>query len=194
MATDQDIPVKYAAALQSARARLTVADEVGLALRAHRRELGLSQRAYAAVRGLSRAMLARLEAGADRMSLATITEALDGTGFQLFVGHDDGDEPPPAASAAVAQLRSASAPEPGSPVPPPTEWDATDLLARVRGDSRRFPAQREVQAVDSPPLWWWIHEFFSGPTEEPQWYAPVCHLDVRRNSRHDADDDFSGAA
>ena len=52
------MPPKYARQLARARAPLTVADEVGLALRDHRRALGLSQRAYAASRGLSRAMLA----------------------------------------------------------------------------------------------------------------------------------------
>jgi hypothetical protein len=136
-------------------------------------------------------MLARLEAGADRMTLATITEALEGTGFRLFVGHDDGDEPPPAAGAAVAQLPSSHAHGHATPVSP-GEWEPTDLVARVRGGGRRFPAHREVQAVDSPPLWWWIHEFFSGPTEKPEWYAPVCHLDLFATSRDDDED--SGAA
>lgn len=193
MVKEREIPVKHAAALRRARAALTVADEVGLALRAHRRELGLSQRAYAAKRGLSRGMLARLEAGADRVSLATVTEALEGTGFRLFVGHEDADRPPPVASAAVALPPTGHTRELGSPVPA-VEWEATDLVARVRGGGRRFPAHREVQAVESPPLWWWIHEFFSGPTEKPQWYAPVCHLDLFDTPRVDPDEQSTGAA
>jgi transcriptional regulator with XRE-family HTH domain len=94
------LPRKYAPQLARARARLTVSDEVGLALRAHRRALGLSQRSYAASRGLSRAMLARLEAGAGRMSLDTVVDALEGTGFVLKVGFDP---LPPQPSGAAAE-------------------------------------------------------------------------------------------
>lgn len=177
------IPPKFSRRLARAREQLTVADEVGLALRDHRRSLGLSQRAYAASRGLSRAMLARLEAGAGRMSLDTVVSALEGTGFELRVAFD---EPPPTLpEAGVATPPTAAAPTaapPPAPQPevgvPPDAWLATDLVARVRGGSRRFPAHRVVEPVVNPPMWWWMHEFFSGPTEEPQWYAPVCHLDL----------------
>src|SRR3954469_23875995 len=93
------LPLKYAPRLARARAHLTVSDEVGLALRAHRRALGLSQRSYAASRGLSRTMLARLEAGAGRMSLDTVVAALEGTGFVLKVGF--APLPPQPAGAAV---------------------------------------------------------------------------------------------
>ncbi len=176
----QGIPRKYARQLARARARLTVADEVGLALRDHRRALGLSQRAYASSRGLSRAMLARLEAGAGRMSLDTVVSALEGTGFELRVTFD---EPSPTVPEAAVATPSTSARQPASganaPVPPEA-WLPTDLVARVRGGSRRFPAHRVVEPVVNPPMWWWMHEFFSGPTEEPQWYAPVCHLDLLR--------------
>ncbi len=183
----QGIPPKYARQLARARARLSVADEVGLALRDHRRALGLSQRAYAASRGLSRAMLARLEAGAGRMSLDTVVSALDGTGFELRVTFD---EPPPtvpeAAGSASARSVRPSAPPPDVGVPPEA-WLPTDLVARVRGGSRRFPAHRVVEPVVNPPMWWWMHEFFSGPTEQPQWYAPVCHLDPLRSPEQPAD-------
>jgi transcriptional regulator with XRE-family HTH domain len=190
----QGIPPKYARQLARARARLTVADEVGLALRDHRRALGLSQRAYAASRGLSRAMLARLEAGAGRMSLDTVVSALAGTGFELRVTFD---EPPPRTPGAAEEAPSTTPPV-GAPsaqvVIPPETWLPTDLVARVRGGSRRFPAHRVVEPVSEPPLWWWIHEFFSGPTEKPQWYAPdrSCHLWA--GSERPADDPTSGAA
>ena len=174
----QGIPPKFARQLARARARLTVADEVGLALRDHRRALGLSQRAYAASRGLSRAMLARLEAGAGRMSLDTVASALEGTGFELRVAFDA--PPPPTPEAGVVTLPTPA--PPSTPKPdvgvPPDAWLATDLVARVRGGSRRFPAHRVVEPVVNPPMWWWMHEFFSGPSEKPQWYAPVCHLDL----------------
>jgi transcriptional regulator with XRE-family HTH domain len=183
----QGIPPKYARQLARARARLTVADEVGLALRDHRRALGLSQRAYAASRGLSRAMLARLEAGAGRMSLDTVVSALEGTGFELRVAFDS---PPPTMPEATVATPSTSAQEsaPSTDVGvPPEAWLPTDLVARVRGGSRRFPAHRVVEPVVNPPLWWWMHEFFSGPTEQPQWYAPVCHLDLLRSPKQPSD-------
>jgi len=263
----QGIPPKFARQLALARERLTVADEVGLALRDHRRALGLSQRAYAASRGLSRAMLARLEAGAGRMSLDTVVAALEGTGFELRVTFDD---PPPTTPGAAEAVPSTSAHESGSPeavlsassqesdppeagtptssqeskesgsrqaapstslqesgsrqaapstssqesdppqaVPspssqesgspedvgiPPQAWLATDLVARVRGGSRRFPAHRVVIPVTDPPMWWWVHEFFSGPTEKPQWYAPEPAYDPFSDWESSADDPSSGAA
>lgn len=174
------LPQEWVPRLRRARHTLTVADEVGLALRAHRRRLGMSQRAYATARGLSRAMLARLEAGAGRMSLSTVVEALDGTGYALHVAYaDDGRGPHPEGGAAALRIGDdgdrVPVMEPG--LVPPEAWSPTDLVARVRGGGRRFPAHREVLAVTNPPLWWWMHEFFRGPSEEPKWYAPVCHLD-----------------
>ena len=32
--------------------------------------------------------------------------------------------------------------------------------------------------MTNPPLWWWMHEFFNGPTEKPKWYAPVPRPDL----------------
>jgi transcriptional regulator with XRE-family HTH domain len=153
----QGIPPKYARQLARARERLTVADEVGLALRDHRRALGLSQRAYAASRGLSRAMLARLEAGAGRMSLDTVVSALEGTGFELRVAFDD---PPPRTPGAAEAVPPTSAQESADPEHvgiPHDAWIPTDLVARVRGGSRRFPAHRVVVPVAEPPKWWWLH-------------------------------------
>ena len=190
----QGIPPKYARQLALARARLTVADEVGLALRDHRRALGLSQRAYAASRGLSRAMLARLEAGAGRMSLDTVVSALEGTGYELRVTFDG---PCPTMPGAAEAVPSESSQEPALPEDvgiPPEVWLPTDLVARVRGGSRRFPAHRVVIPVTDPPKWWWLHEFFSGPTEKPQWYAPEPPYDPYADWEPSADDPAPGAA
>jgi len=176
----RELPPEWVPALDRARRGLTIVDEVGLALRAHRRRLGLSQRGYASLRGLSRAMLARLEAGAGRLSLDTVVGALEGTGFALVLAQVDDDPAPDSEAAAVAlaevvQRLSGAVLRPV----PPEAWVPTDLVARVRGGSRRFPAHRAVLAVTNPPMWWWMHEFFAGPSEEPKWYAPVCHLDRR---------------
>ena len=74
------LPQEWAPQLRAARDALTVGDEIGLALREHRRQLGMSQRRYATVRRLSRTMLARLEAGAGAMSIDTVDEAQDERG------------------------------------------------------------------------------------------------------------------
>jgi transcriptional regulator with XRE-family HTH domain len=191
------LPQKYAPQLARARARLTVSDEVGLALRAHRRALGQSQRSYAASRGLSRAMLARLEAGAGRMSLDTVVDALEGTGFVLKVGFDRLPPQPSGAAAEEESLPAGGLEElQFAPVDgvPPEAWQPTDLVARVRGGSRRFPAHRKVHAVVNPPTWWWMHEFFNGPTEEPQWYAPVYQVKGFTSWRNATVDKDQGAA
>ncbi|MFC7487510.1 helix-turn-helix domain-containing protein [Knoellia sp. CPCC 206453] len=144
------------AELDDAVRRLTVADAVGLALRAHRRRLGLSQRAYAAVRGRPPVAIARLESSAGSLRLDDVVEALEGTGFALaLVTRADSD----------AGTVAATVVEPGS-------WPLTELLARVRDGSRRFPAHHDTEAVINPPKWWWHREFFVGKGPEPQWYAP----------------------
>ena len=178
MADTDDFTPAQLAALERARECLDVRAEVGLALRDHRRRLRLSQRAYARLRGLHRSMLARLEAGTADVSLQSAVDALEGTGFALYVGVAE-DPPEPAPSAAAGRVpRSAplSAPSRSRRRVPPDAWEATDLVARVRGGGRRFPAHRRVRAIDMPPPWWWVHEFFVGPTEEPHWYAPVVDL------------------
>ena len=197
MEDGQGLPERHRRQLHRARARLGLAEEVGLALRADRRRLRLSQRAYADARGMSRAMMARLEAGAGRLSLDTITSALLGTGFRLSLTFDD--EPPSTPGAALAvPARGSSEHDCGWPPTTaaiaPDAWQPTDLVARVRGGSRRFPAHRRVYAVTSPPLWWWIQEFFDGPTEEPQWYAPVPISDLTLCRDREPDDPEPGAA
>jgi len=193
---DEELPKEWVPRLRDARGTVTVADEVGLALRAHRRQLALSQRAYAAARGLSRARVARLESGAGRMSLDTVVTALHGTGFALHVScaEDDGPEPDGGAGAlAVKDSEGHRGHLTGRRVPREA-WVATDLVARVRGGGRRFPAHRQVLAVTNPPLWWWMHEFFKGPSEEPKWYAPVCHLERTEAASVEDDQADRGAA
>lgn len=132
---------------------------------------------------MSRSLLARLEAGDASMSLATVVDALDGTGYALFVGRvDDPPSPPPAAADA---LDPPVRPPDGPPVPstpervPAEAWRETELLARVRGGGRRFPAHRRTLYVKgSPPLWWWMHEFFVDPSDPPLWYAPELDRDA----------------
>lgn len=89
-----------------------VSRQVGLALRAHRRELGQSQRAYAAERQISRAQLARMEHDASGVKLGDVADALEGTGYCLAVVPVDAG--------------------------PTVDWDPTDLEARTR-DGRGIP-------------------------------------------------------
>lgn len=152
--TPEQRAASRAADIDDAVARLTVGDTVGLALRDHRRRLGLSQRAYSAMRGWSASRVARLETSAERFTLDDVVEALDGTGFSLDLVRRRGDDP------TVAEVVQ------------PDSWSETELVARVRDDSRRFPAHHETHAAVNPPNWWWHREFFRGLGPEPQWYAP----------------------
>ena len=174
--SDQLTPVQRSA-LERARQNLDVHAEVGLALRDHRRRLRMSRRAYARFRGLHRSMVARLEAGRGDVSLEAAVDALRGTGFALFVGvADEPSGPRPGGAAAPADETPAAAMGPSPRRLAASAWEATDLVARVRGGGRRFPAHRRVRPVSMPPPWWWVHEFFAGPREEPQWYAPVVDV------------------
>lgn len=130
-------------------AGLGLAREVGLALRAHRRELGKSQRAYAAARRVSRGVLARAEVDASGLTLGAAVSLLEGSPFTLAVVPADAERAP-------------------------VDWEPTDLVARTRGGSR-FPANRRVRPSGSGPLWWWYHEALgsrggSAPTCPP-WTA-----------------------
>lgn len=144
----------FAVELLRARAALTVVEEVGLALRAHRRTLALPQRGYATLRGWSKTHVARLESDAGSVRLADVVTALAGTGYAvgLYRVTTPADEN---VSARVL---------PGS-------WPRTELVARVRDGSRRFPGHRETRQVTVPPPWWFCSESTRSDTEEPQWYA-----------------------
>ena len=152
--TPEQRAARRATDLLAAVETLTLAGSVGLALRDHRRRLGLSQRAYAAVRAWSASRAARLESDAGRFSLDDVIEALEGTSFGL---------------ALVALPPDGSSP---AHVVDAGTWRESELIARVRDGSRRFPAHHEVEAVDNPPRWWWHREFFvHGFRNEPEWYA-----------------------
>lgn len=152
--TPEQRAARRATDLLAAVETLTLAGSVGLALRDHRRRLGLSQRAYAAVRAWSASRVARLESDAGRFSLDDVVDALEGTGFgiALVALPPDGSSPAHVVDAGT--------------------WRESELIARVRDGSRRFPAHHEVEAVDNPPSWWWHREFFvHGFANEPEWYA-----------------------
>ena len=54
----------------------------------------------------------------------------------------------------------------------PTFWPRAELLARVRGGRRRFPAHHVIEQVSYPPNWWWFAESSRAGAVEPDWYAP----------------------
>lgn len=190
----------FAAELLRARAGLRLGDEVGLAIRADRSRLGLSQRAYAAERGLTEATVVRLESAAASMKLGDVVSALSGTAFMLCLchrppdgQHDAGalavDGAPPGTRATTTggdedrdgpAIRSTplAGPE-GPPDPPdvpvpvhPAFWPRAELVARVRGGRRRFPAHHVTEQVSYPPNWWWYSESTRAGTVPPDWHAP----------------------
>jgi transcriptional regulator with XRE-family HTH domain len=170
----------FARELLAARASLTLIDEIGLALRAHRRALGLSQRAYALKRGYARSTFARLEADAGAARLDEVLNALEGTGFGLYLGvvgtppSPDHDADGASALPLPASVHEVVQPLAGRPSPVPVEtWPRPELIARVRGGYRRFPGHRRTHQITSPPVWWWVQEYFRGGTAEPQWYSPM---------------------
>lgn len=133
--------------------RLPVAHQVGLAMRAGRRELGLSQRSFGDRTGLDKSAVARLETRAGRLALDDVQDALEVAGFELVV---------------VPR---------GVPVEQPA-WCPTDLVARTRGGSR-FAAHHAVYRTGLGPLWWWADEFLrprrrTGP--RPEWTTEGARL------------------
>jgi hypothetical protein len=184
----------FAAEVLSARASLRLGDEVGLALRADRQRLGLSQRAYAVRRGWTLGTVIRLETAADGVKLGDVVDALEGTPFQLCLCHRpptdqaaivahphpgrDADQPSRATVQAPDATAPAPAPDPRDPEPPapqpvhPAYWPRAELVARVRGGRRRFPAHHVTEQVGSGPPWWWYKESSKAGTVMPDWYAP----------------------
>ena len=185
----------YAAELLRARASLRLGDEVGLAVRAERQRLGMSQRAYAAHRGWTLGTVIRLESAADAMKLGDVDAALEGTAFQLCLCHRPPSHEPGAAALPGTGLtglpcrairvhrtsprpgQRGPAPSPDDPPPAPQPvhpafWPRAELVARVRGGGRRFPAHHVTQQVGTGPPWWWYAESSRGATMPPDWYAP----------------------
>lgn len=188
----------FAAELLRARASLRIGDEVGLALRADRQRLGLSQRAYAERRGWTLGTVIRLESAADALKLGDVDAALEDTPFMLCLCHRPtspdsgvgahavtgagagGTEPAPSSAEPVPPRSSepdGSAVDPSTPsaAPMPVHpafWPRAELIARVRGGRRRFPAHHVTEQVDSGPPWWWYAESSRAGSTSPDWYAP----------------------
>lgn len=137
---NQPVYPTFATHLLTARHHLTLPDEIGLALRAHRHHLHHSQRAYAAHRHWTQSHIARLETAAAHHRLADIIDALHGTGYRLALIPDT-DTPA----------------TPATPIPA-THWPTPELIARVRGGRRRFPAHHTTHRTSTPPHWWLTNE------------------------------------
>ena len=162
----------FASELMEARDALDLGTEIGLALRADRHKRGLSQRAYAAVRGLTLSSVIRLESAAIGLKLGDVVAALDGTDFVLCLCHRPQSPEPVLAresgTPALLVARPETAPEPVHPA----YWPRSELVARVRGSARRFPAHHVVQQTSSAPPWWWYAESTRASSVAPNWYAP----------------------
>ena len=137
---------------------------MGLAVRADRRRLRMSQRAYAAHRGWTLSRVVRLESAAGGMKLSEVVRALEGTEHVLAVCR----RPDPTGAPTDPATGGAALPVPVAP----SEWPRADLIARVRGQGRRFPAHHDTEQVDYPPTWWWYAEATRAGSVAPNWYAP----------------------
>jgi len=189
----------FAAEVLSARASLRLGDEIGLAFRAERQRLGMSQRAYAAHRGWTLGTVIRLESAADALKLGDVDSALADTAFQLCLCHrpPDGepgaaalptpdpvglDTPPSEPEGATPPQNRAGGRQPPRATPPddnpwpqpvhPAYWPRAELIARVRGGRRRFPAHHVTEQIGTGPPWWWYAESSRAGTVAPHWYAP----------------------
>lgn len=135
--------------LEHARARLGLADLIGLLSRRHRRLHHLTQRDLAAEVGWSRASLGRLESDAGVQSIAKVDRLLRHIGYRLALlptdptrpgpWQPDPEPPDPVAPALlVPRPPDLAAAEPSS-----TWWGAEDLLARD-ARHRRPPPDAQV--------------------------------------------------
>ncbi|KUG56862.1 hypothetical protein AVL62_12085 [Serinicoccus chungangensis] len=122
------------------------AEQVGLALRAFRRERGWSQRALAQSWGVHQSLVARAERHAEQLTLDVCLELLRRAGVGLAVLGPDGM--------------------------PVISWEEADLVA-VDRSGRRFPAHRAVRPSTYGPRWWWFHDYFGGRSSgpRPRWTA-----------------------
>ncbi|GAB3588910.1 helix-turn-helix domain-containing protein [Calidifontibacter terrae] len=165
-------------ALDEAFARLTIADDVALAVREQRRVLGLSQRAYAEFRGCSRSVIARAEAGrSGEMTFDRVRWLLDGSGYVLAV---------------VEQAVDLSLMRPAGAVA------GRELVARDEV-GRRLPAHLPIiGAPRIPPTWWWArHGGWLTTTVVPAWTfqcPPVSGPGAAGTSNVDSDRDRGAAS
>lgn len=80
--------------LLEARQTVDVIASIGLAVRDDRRRRSLSQRAYAAARGWPRSRVVRLESCPGEVRLRDVVEALEDTGYGLFLGFAESSDHP----------------------------------------------------------------------------------------------------
>ena len=131
--------------IAAARARLTILDQVGLAVREGRRRLGLSQRGLAQQLSLSQTLVRRLEIQAGGVPFGRVVEVMGALGFDLLVAEHEADGP-------------------AEPVDP-RSWTVADLVVRDSA-GRRLPAHVRVARVigpyryegrvdGAPALWTW---------------------------------------
>ncbi len=189
----------FAAELLAARAGLTLPEAIGLALRAHRHHLHHSQRAYAAHRDWTQSRIARLETAAAHHRLADIIDALQGTGYRLALlpdthgtrgthgtgdthdahdtgTHDTGDTHDAGDTGDTGDTGDAPNPPSLDTPIPASHWPTPELIARVRGGRRRFPAHHTTRRTSTPPRWWLTNES-TYSFNQPHWTtAPDFYL------------------
>lgn len=140
----------FANELLDGRREADVSVTIGLAFRAHRRDLELTQRSYADHRGWSKGQQCRLESHAGGQRLDALVEALVGTGVRLALVRE-GDLAGPPATEVIS----------------PEHWPATEFIARDAA-GRRFPAHRDVRRAPYPPDWW-MWRYSTSRCDSPEW-------------------------
>lgn len=137
-----------AAEVVTARAQLTLAESVTLAVRARRHDLRLSQRAYAERLGWSKTQLAQLEADPERLRLSLVLDALEDTAYRLALLTRGGE------------------------VMDPADWPTGELVARTVGGGR-FAGHRTIRRTQAPAWWVMRHECEYPRPQPPAWTAGV---------------------
>lgn len=173
----------FANELLVARRTLSLSDHIGLALRSHRHQLRQSQRAYAAHRDWTQTHVARLETVAGTQRLADILDALQGTGYTLaLITCDTRDALEPRDShnpsrAHDTLAHDTLAHDTAPAVVQPTHWPTPEIIARVRGGRRRFPAHHTTHRTSAAPQWW-LHNESTYSFDQPHWTTTPPHLDL----------------
>ncbi len=169
----------FANELLEARCVLSLSDHIGLALRAHRHQLHQSQRAYATHRHWNQTHIARLETAASTQRLADILDALKGTGYTLALVTCDADAGDDARTDTNATGLATDTPDRQAPptIVQPAHWPTPELIARVRGRRRRFPAHHTTHRTSTAPQWW-FHNESTYSFDPPHWTTTPPHLDL----------------
>ncbi|HET7276794.1 MAG TPA: hypothetical protein VFJ22_01830 [Dermatophilaceae bacterium] len=136
--------------LLEARQTVDVIASIGLALRDDRRRRSLSQRAYAAARGWPRSRVVRLESCPGEVRLCDIVEALEDTGYGLFLGFADSSDHPvdDTPQEVVASPHEATGVHEKTAVPrPPTHLGKARSAITPASTSSPIPPNKEGRAV-----------------------------------------------